>query len=177
MYGLNIIGVDVDGAYLITHTKTPIAIHTPEGWYCSPGYVYMVYGNLYGLATAGNTFSKSFDECIDECSFDSTPSDSKIFWKWHEDGQITILIAHSDDFRMFFDIKHQEEYDGFCAALVKRGYKIMVTTDKPFVGLEISQDEDGHYYMSQKLFKKQVIKLAVKSRSTLPYLKRRKINP
>ena len=76
---------------------------------------------------------------------------------------------------MFYDDNHQDEYDNFCETLVKRGYKVKVTTDKPFVGLEITQDESGHFYMGQSYFKKQIIKLArmenVKSRSTLPYLK------
>ena len=30
MYGLKMVGGDIDGAYLITRTKTSIAIHTPE---------------------------------------------------------------------------------------------------------------------------------------------------
>ena len=61
-YRLDMIGGDIEGVYLITRTKTPIAIHTPRGYKCPPGCVFMVYGNLYGLATAGNTFSESFDE-------------------------------------------------------------------------------------------------------------------
>ena len=32
---------------------------------------------------------------------------------------------------------------------MKRGYKVKITTDKPFVGLEITRDESGHYYMSR----------------------------
>ena len=55
MYGLKMVGDDIDAAYLITRTKTPIAIHTLEGYYCPLGHVFMLYGNLYGLATAGNT--------------------------------------------------------------------------------------------------------------------------
>jgi hypothetical protein len=36
MLNMEMIGGDIEGAYLITRTKTPIAVHTPEGYYCPP---------------------------------------------------------------------------------------------------------------------------------------------
>jgi hypothetical protein len=169
MYGLLMIGGDIDGAYLITRTKQPIAIHTPQGWYCPPGMVYMVHGNLYGLSTAGNTFSISFDECVAEAGFISSPWDPKCFWKWHhDDGVPTLLMAHSDDFRCFYSESHKDEYDKLNTILISRGYKIKITTDKPFVGIEITRDEHGNYYMSQSFFKKQIINLAGLGNVTTP---------
>ena len=160
MLNLEMIGGDIEGAYLITRTKTPIAVHTPEGYYCPPGKVYMVYGNLYGLATAGNTFSTSFDECVTAAGFTSSPWDPKCFWKWHPDDKVTIIMAHSDDFRCFYDPAHKDEYTTFSGLLEKKNYKIKITTDKPFVGIQISRDADGNYYMDQAFFKRQIGKLA-----------------
>ena len=37
MYGLKMGSGDIDVTYLITRTKTSIAIHTPEEWYCPSG--------------------------------------------------------------------------------------------------------------------------------------------
>lgn len=156
-YGLSMRGGDVDGAYLVTRMDTPVAIHTPQGWYCPPGFVFMAIGNLYGGRTAANNFGKSFDSCVDKAGFVTTPWDPKLFWKWHNDGTITLLIAHSDDFRVFASTQHSDEYDKFVEVLKTKKYTVKETTDKPFVGIRITQMVDGSYSMDQAQYKQMII--------------------
>ena len=52
--------------------------------------------------------------------------------------------------------KHKDVYNKFVKPLEKPNYAVKVTTDKSFVGIEITRDSDFNYYMSQANFKQQI---------------------
>ena len=165
IFGSVMRGGDCEGAYLVTRAVFPIFVYTPPGWNCPPGKVFEVVGNAYGFPTSGHTFSESFDLCVLACGFKSTPWDPKFFFKWTAPGQrIVLLIAHSDDFRMFMDpVQDIGEYAQFIAALSSQGYSVVETTDKPFVGVRIRRLEDGSYTMDQSQFIGNILRTATES--------------
>ena len=105
-------------------------------------------GNLYGFPPAGQNFSIEFDKCVMECGFKNTPWDTKFFFKW-KDGRPILLIAHSDDFRVFCDKRDLSEWDALVKNFNKHKYKVTDCSDKEFVGIRITKDEDYNYYMDQ----------------------------
>ena len=142
-------GGDIDGAYLVTRAKERVCVYTPEGYYCPPGYVFEVDGNLYGFRTSAKCFSDKFDECATAAGFVAYPEDRKWFHKYHSDGRLTMMLVHSDDFRIFAHSTHSEEYASFVAVLGKHGFGVKETTDKPFVGVMIRRDAEGNYTADQ----------------------------
>ena len=74
--------------------------------------------------------------------------DLKFFYKWKNNRPI-LLIAHSDDFRVFCDKRDLSEWDDLVKNFTKHKYEVIDCTDKEFVGINISRDEDYNYYMDQ----------------------------
>jgi Reverse transcriptase (RNA-dependent DNA polymerase) len=149
-YKLEMRGGDLEGAYLVTRANKdyPVYIKTPQGYTVPPGMCIQAVGNLYGFPPAGQNFSIEFDKCVKECGFTNTPWDLKFFIKWKH-GRPIMLIAHSDDFRVFCDKRDLSEWDALVKNFNKHKYKVTDCTDKEFVGIRISRDDDYNYYMDQ----------------------------
>jgi hypothetical protein len=60
-----------------------------------------------------------------------------------------IIIAHSDDFRWFGPEENPDEWDNVIKMFNKHGYQVTDATDKDFVSINISRDEQFNYYMGQ----------------------------
>ena len=103
-YKLEMKGGDLEGAYLVTRANKdyPVFIKTPQGYTIPEGMCMQALGNLYGFPPAGQNLSIEFEKCVKECGFMNTPWDLKFFYKW-KNGRPILLIAHSDDFRLFCD--------------------------------------------------------------------------
>ena len=149
-YKLEMRGGDLEGAYLVTRANKdyPVYIKTPQGYTVPPGMCIQAIGNLYGFPPAGQNFSIEFDKCVKECGFQNTPWDLKFFIKWKNDRPI-LLIAHSDDFRVFCDKRDLSEWDALVKNFNKHKYKVTDCTDKEFVGIRISRDDEYNYFMDQ----------------------------
>ena len=91
--------------------------------------------------------------------YDNTPRNLKLFFEWVNEKPI-LVIAHSDDFRWFDSEDVLYEWDN----LIKNfnAHKCTVTdcTDKEFVGINITHDEDYNYYMDQTRMITEIIKEA-----------------
>ena len=110
-------------------------------------------GNLYGFPPAGQNFSKEFDKCVKECGFKNGKKLLKFFFfkffiKWKNNRPI-LLIAHSDDFRVFCDKRDLSEWDALIINFNKHKYKATDCSDKEFVGIRITEDDDYNYYTDQ----------------------------
>jgi hypothetical protein len=154
-----ILGGDLEGAYLVTRANPeyPVFIKTPQGYDVPPGQCIQAVGNLYGFPPAGQNFSKEFDKCVKECGYENTPWDLKLFFKWVNDIPL-LLIAHSDDFR-WCGPKHMfHEWDLLVATFEKHKYKVTDATDKEFVGIRITRDNEGNIYMDQERMINEIIK-------------------
>lgn len=149
-YKLEIRGGDLVGAYLVTRSsdKYHVYIQTPQGYTIPNGMCIQAIGNLYGFPPAGQNFSIEFDKCVKECGFKNTPWDLKFFIKWKNDRPI-LLIAHSDDFRVFCDKRDLSEWDDLVKNFEKHKYKVTDCSDKEFVGIRITRDEEYNYFMDQ----------------------------
>ena len=149
-YKLEMRGGDLEGAYLVTPISKDyrVFLKTPEGYTIPKGMCMEALGNLYGFPPAGQNFSKEFDKCVTECGFKNTPWDLKFFIKWKNNRPI-LLIAHSDDFRVFCDKRDLSEWDALVINFNKHKYKVTDCSDKEFVGIRITKDEDHNYYMDQ----------------------------
>ena len=149
-YKLEIRGGDIVGAYLVTKLSKGyrVFLKCPEGYTIPDGMCMEAIGNLYGFPPAGQNFSIEFDKCVMECGFKNTPWDLKFFYKWKNNRPI-LLIAHSDDFRVFCDKRDLSEWDALVKNFTKHKYEVIDCTDKEFVGINISRDEDYNYYMDQ----------------------------
>ena len=161
-YGLIMRGGDLISDYLITRANAgfPVHIKTPQGYTCPPGFSFQAVGNLYGFSPAGQNFSIEFDKCILECGYKNTPWDLMFFFKWTSDGIPMLIIAHSDDFRWFGPPDKLDEWELIIATLNTHKYEVTIATDKEFVGIRISSDEDGTYYMDQHRMIDSIIKEA-----------------
>ena len=151
MYCLVMRGGDLVGAYLITRANPdfPVYIKTPQGYKRRPGFVVQAIGNLYGFPPAGQNFSIEFDKCLAEAGYKNTPWDLKLFFKWTTEKKPMIIIAHSDDFRWFGPEEDLHEWDKVIKIFNEHGYQVTDATDKEFVGIKITRDEDFNYYMDQ----------------------------
>ena len=172
-YKLTMRGGDLEGAYLVTRANKdyPIFIRTPEGYKIPFGMCIQSIGNLYGTPTAGQNFSLEFDKCVMECGYTNTPWDLKLFYKWIDD-RILLLMAHSDDFRWFGDIKDIAEWDLLLKNFNKHKYKVTDCTDKEFVGIRITCDENFNYFIDQTRMVEDIIDgIGMKNSKdeTLPY--------
>jgi hypothetical protein len=143
-------GADIVGAYLVTKNNPDheFYIHTPEGYVIGPDQGIKAVGNLYGAPPAGQNFSIEFDKCFKECGYSNTPWDLKLFFKW-VNGLPLLLIAHSDDFRWFGSPTMTHEWDLLVATFNAHSYEIADASDKEFIGINISTDEDMNYYVDQ----------------------------
>lgn len=158
-YKLEVRGGDLEGAYLVTRGSKDykVYIKTPQGYTIPEGMCIQAIGNLYGFPPAGQNFSIAFDKCVMECGFKNTPWDTKFFFKW-KDGRPILLIAHSDDFRVFCDKRDLSEWDALIVNFNKHKYKVTDCSDKEFVGIRITRDEDYNYYMDQQRMIDDILK-------------------
>ena len=149
-YKLEMRGGDLEGAYLVTPISKDYRVYlkTPDGYKIPEGMCMEALGNLYGFPPAGQNFSKEFDKCVTECGFKNTPWDLKFFFKWKNNRPI-LLIAHSDDFRVFCDKRDLSEWDALIINFNKHKYKVTDCSDKEFVGIRITRDEEYNYFMDQ----------------------------
>jgi hypothetical protein len=162
IYGLIIMGGDLIGAYLITQANKhfPVHIKTPQGYDCPPGFCFQAVGNLYGFPPAGQNFSVEFDRCIMECGYKNTPWDLKFFYKWTACGLPMLIIAHSDDFRWFGPPDMLHEWDLIIKTFNAHNYEVTDATNKEFVGIKITREPDGTYYMDQHRMIDSIVKEA-----------------
>jgi hypothetical protein len=116
-------------------------------------------GNLYGFPPAGQSISKKFDKCLRESGYNNTPWDPQFFYKWIK-GKPIIVFAHSDDFRWFGPPEYISEWDDLVTTFNRHKYEVTDTTEKEFVGIRISHDEDFNYYMDQSRMIDAIVKEA-----------------
>ena len=150
-YKCTMLGGDLEGAYLVTRTKEA---QTPEGYSITEGMCIQSLGNVYGNPTSGQNFSIKLDKCVKECGYKNTPWDPKLFHKWNEK-RIIIIIVQSDGFRWFGDKKDLNEWDALIKNSNKHKFKVTDCSDKEFVGIRITCDENYNYFMGLK--KKQTV--------------------
>jgi Reverse transcriptase (RNA-dependent DNA polymerase) len=158
-YKLEMRGGDLEGAYLVTRANKdyPVYIRTPQGYTIPNGMCMQAVGNLYGFPPAGQNFSIEFDKCVKECGFKNTAWDLKFFYKW-VDGRPILLIAHSDDFRVFCDKRDMSEWDNLVKNFNTHKYKVTDASDKEFVGIRITRDEEYNYFMDQTRMINDILK-------------------
>lgn len=159
VYKLEMRGGDLEGAYLVTRANKdyPVFIKTPQGYTIPEGMCMQAVGNLYGFPPAGQNFSIEFDKCVRECGFENTPWDLKFFFKWKNNRPI-LLIAHSDDFRVFCDKRDLIEWELLIKTFNEHKYKVTDASDKEFVGIRITRDEYYNYYMDQSRMITDILK-------------------
>ena len=119
---------------------------TLEGIIAPKGMVLQVLGNLYGLPSSGPNFSKAVDAIVFNLACKNTPYDPKFFYKWI-DGMPILVIFHSDDFRWCGPVHLLAEWYTLVAAFEASRDKV---TKEPFVGINVTTDEQGNYYLDQK---------------------------
>ena len=155
LYGLTLRGGDLVGAHLVTSDRIDfmLCIATP------PGMILQVLGNLYGLPSSGHNFSKAVDAIVTSFGYKSTPFDPKFFCKRIE-GRPILLMFHSDDFRWCGPSNMIAEWDTLVASFEAARYKVKDCTKKPFVGINITSDNQGNYYLDQKKSIEGVVKAA-----------------
>ena len=61
-----------------------------------------------------------------------------------------MVIFHSDDFRWCGPPHMLSEWDTLVAAFEASRYKVKDCTKEPFVGINVTSDELGNYYLDQK---------------------------
>ena len=151
LYGLILRGGDLVGAYLVTpgSKEFMLCIATPPGIIAPKGMILQVLGNLYGLPSSGRNFSKAVDLIVAKCGYKSTPYDPKFFCKWI-DGMPILVMFHSDDFRWSGPPHLLAEWDILVAAFEAARYKVKDCTKEPFVGINVTSDTQGNYYLDQK---------------------------
>ena len=166
-------GRDVVGVYLVTPGSKDfvLCMSPPEGFVAPPGMVLQVLGNLYCLPSSGRNFSKAVDVSVLKLSYKNTPYVPKFFCKWI-DGIPILVMFHSDDFRWIGPRNMLSEWDALVQAFEGSKYKVEDCTNEPFVGINVTTDKEGNYYLDQKRAIEGVINAARLSRAKiqkLPY--------
>ena len=129
---------------------TPDGINAPQG---------MVLGNLYGLPSSGRNFSKAVDSIVLKLGYKNTPYDPEFFIKWI--GGMSIMVTfHSDDFRWCGPPHILSEWDTLVAAFEASRYRVKDCTKEPFVGINVTSDELGNYYLDQRKLIESAVRAA-----------------
>ena len=151
LYGLLLRGGDLVGAYLVTpgSKSFTLCMSTPDGFVAPPGMILQVLGNLYGLPSSGRNFSKAVDVIVLSMGYMNTPYDPKFFVKWF-DGMPMLLMFHSDDFRWCGPRNMLHEWHALVLKFEEAKYKVKDCTKEPFVGINVTSDDKGNYYLDQK---------------------------
>ena len=160
-YGLLLRGGDLVGAYLVTQAddKYTLFMDTPQGFIAPEGMILQILGNVYGLPASGRNFSKAVDVIVLSLGYMNTPFDLKFFYKWI-DGFPMLLMFHSDDFRWCGPPHLLAEWDTLVAAFEKAKYQVKDCTDAPFVGINVTHDQEGNYYLDQTKTIEGIVKAA-----------------
>jgi hypothetical protein len=87
-------------------------------------------------------------QAIRESGYYNALWDPVFFYKWIK-GLPIIVIAHSDDFRLFCPPEYLSEWDDLVATFNKYKYEVTDATNKELVGIHIYHDEDFNCYMDQ----------------------------
>jgi len=97
-YGLDIIQMDVDAAYLQANLDEEIYLAQPEGFIDPklPLLVYLLLKSLYGLKQAGKLWNKEIDEYLRSLGFLKLSSDPCVYVLRHEDF-ICVIGLYVDD--------------------------------------------------------------------------------
>ena len=85
--------------------------------------------------------------------------DLKLFYKWIN-GKPIFVIAHSDDFCWFGSEDVTHEWDALIKNFNKHKYTVMDCTDKEFVGINITHDDQFNCYMDQTRMITEIVKEA-----------------
>ena len=117
----------------------------------------MDYSN--GLPSSGRNFSKAADAIVTSLGYKSTPFDPKFFCKWIE-GRPILLMFQSDDFRWCGPSNMIAEWDTLVTSFEAARYKVKDCTKQPFVGINVTSDNQGNYYLDQKKSIEGVVKAA-----------------
>ena len=83
-----------------------------------------------------------------------------------------MVIYHSNDFRWCGPPHLISEWDALDAAFEASWYKVKDCTKEPFVGINVTSDEIGNYYLDQRKLIESAVKAAKVSRAKvqkLPY--------
>ena len=97
-----------------------------------------------------------------EMRYISTPWDLKLFDKWIND-KLMFIIAHSDDFRWFGSKDVTHEWDTLIKNFSVHKYTVTDCTDKEFVGINITHDDQFNCYMDQTRMITEIVKEATLS--------------
>ena len=161
LYGLTLWEGDLVGAHLVTPGSKDfmLCIAASQGIKAPSGMILQVLGNLYGLPSSGRNFSKAVDAIVTSLGYKSTPFDPKFFSKWIE-GSSILLMFHSDDFRWCGPSNMIAEWDTLVLSFEAARYKVKDCTKEPFVGINVTSDNQGNYYLDQKKSIDGVIKAA-----------------
>ena len=161
LYGLIMRGGDLVGAYLVTPGSKDyvLCMSIPEGIIAQVGMILQVLGNLYGLPSSGRNFSKAVDAIVAALGYVSTPYAPKFFVKWIN-GMPILVIFHSDDFRWCDPPDMIEEWKKLVASFEASKFKVKHCTKEPFVGINVTTDDQCNYYLDQKKAIEGVVKVA-----------------
>jgi hypothetical protein len=156
-YGLPVVSIDVDNAYLNGVIDAKIYMTQPEGYVDpdNPDLVCELLKSLYGLKQAGKIWNAAIHAYVLELGFICISVDKCVYMKELEGGKRVFLCLHVDD---FLGAGKQEDLDGFSTDMKKR-YSIKVTIASRHLGIEIARTADMGIQLSQSGYLSQVIAL------------------
>ena len=94
--------VDVNGAFLLGDWESDreIYMEVPQGWehLYPPNTVLKLLKTVYGSRQGAKRFWVKALKVMDEMSFSRSKADPCLYYKWHADFGLILIISHVDDF-------------------------------------------------------------------------------
>jgi hypothetical protein len=154
MYGLDLFGLDVTGAFTIPKIKELIVLATPYGVRAPDGMVLKLICSLYGTRQAAFDWYQMVWAFLQEEGFKRTVYDSCFFFKY-VDTHLFLLVLYVDDFRGACAL--QSARDSFRSRFHAR----FPSTDQDpsqFIGIVCEKGLDGGYSLSMRRFFENILK-------------------
>jgi hypothetical protein len=146
IFSMNIIGIDIKGAFLYPELKEPVFISLPRNL-GGQGIVYWkLHKTLYGLSQSPKAFYEDVSHILLSHGYHRTNADPCFFYKFDDDGKI-YMVVHVDDFAVAFS--SSKMIDQLLETLKKR-YELVVETNlESYLGIHIQYNKDGSCIFTQ----------------------------
>jgi hypothetical protein len=132
---------DVPQAFLTSAVDCTIFLHPPKGNADFPGQILLLKRMLYGAKQAAFLFYDALSKFFMDLGFVASDLDKCFFKRLEEDGSLSLMILHVDDFRLGATTKIQDEL----YKLLFDKWQVTTCSGLRFLGMDVYYDRDAGY--------------------------------
>lgn len=144
---------DIKTAFLYGDLKEELFMMPPKGLKCDPGLVCKLKKSLYGLKQSPRCWNEKFNSFLENFGFIRSNADRCVYQGEFHNVRVLLILYVDDGIVMSSDITVIDEV----LSKLQKQFEITVSDVNYFVGMQITQNEDGSIFVSQEQYIKQTI--------------------